>query len=36
MLFDIPMKERANKYQKYLKNIDKKIIIMVNNDKEEL
>lgn len=36
MLFDIPMKERANKYQNYLKNIDKKIIIMVNNDKEEL
>lgn len=28
------MKEIANKYQNYLKNIDKKIIIMVNNDKE--
>jgi len=36
MLFDVSMKERANKYQNYLKNIDKKIIIMVNNDKEEL
>lgn len=28
------MKEKANKYQNYLKNIDKKNIIMVNNDKE--
>lgn len=36
MLFDIPMKERVTKYQEYLKHIDKKIIIMVNNDKEEL
>lgn len=36
MLFDIPMKERVAKYQEYLKQIDKKIIIMINNDKEEL
>ena len=36
MLFDIPTEERAVKYQEYLKHIDKKIIIMVNNDKEEL
>lgn len=36
MLFDIPMKERTKKYQKYLKKIDKKVIILVNNDKKEL
>ena len=36
MLFDIPMKERAMKYQEYLKHIDKKVIIMINTDKEEL
>lgn len=36
MLFEIPMQERIKKYQEYLKQIDKKIIIMVNNDKEEL
>lgn len=35
MIFDISIKERVNKYQNYLKNIDKKIIIMINNDKEE-
>lgn len=36
MLFDVSMEERANKYQNYLKNIDKKIIFMINNDKDEL
>lgn len=36
MLFDIPIDKRVNKYQNYLKNIDKNIIILVNNDKEEL
>ena len=36
MLFDISMEERVMKYQEYLRNIDKKIIIMVNNNKEEL
>lgn len=36
MLFDIPMKERTEKYQEYLKKIDKKVIILVNNDKKEL
>ncbi len=36
MLFDIPMEERVAKYQEYLKHIDKNVIIMVNNDKEEL
>ena len=36
MLFDIPIDERVNKYQNYLKNIDKNIVILVNNDKEEL
>lgn len=36
MLFDIDMDKRANIYQKYLKNIHKKIIFLVNNSKEEL
>lgn len=36
MLFDVPMKERVKKYENYLKKIDKKIIILVNNDKKEL
>ena len=36
MLFDIPIDKRVNKYQNYLKNIDKNIIILVNNDKKEL
>ena len=36
MLFDIPMEERAKKYQNYLKKINKKVIILVNNDKQEL
>lgn len=36
MLFDISIEERTTKYQEYLKHIDKKIIIMLNNDKEEL
>lgn len=36
MLFTIPMDVRANIYERYLKEIDKKIIILVNNDKEEL
>lgn len=36
MEFDIPLEVRAKKYHEYLKHIDKKIIILVNNDKEEL
>ena len=36
MLFEISMKERALKYKEYLKHIDKKIVIMINNDEEEL
>lgn len=36
MIFDVSMEQRANKYQNYLKNIDKKIIFMINNDKDEL
>lgn len=36
MLFDIPMEVRAKKYQEYLKNIDKKVIFLVNNDREEI
>lgn len=36
MLFDIPMDERCQKYQKYLKKIDKKVIILINNDEKEL
>lgn len=36
MLFNISMDERCQKYQKYLKKIDKKVIILVNNDKKEL
>ncbi len=36
MLFNIAMDKRANIYQKYLKNIHKKIIFLVNNSKEEL
>lgn len=36
MLFTIPMEVRAKMYQDYLKEINKKIIILVNNDKEEL
>ena len=36
MLFDIPIDKRVNKYQSYLKNINKNIIILVNNDKKEL
>ncbi len=36
MLFNISMEERAKKYQDYLKSIDKNVIILVNNNKEEL
>ena len=36
MLFDIPMEVRAKKYQEYFKKIDKKIIFLVNNDREEI
>lgn len=36
MLFDISMEERVKKYQTYLKKIDKKVIILVNNDRQEL
>lgn len=36
MLFDISMEGRTKKYQEYLKKIDKKIIFLVNNSKEEL
>lgn len=36
MLFNIAMDKRANIYQKYLKNIHKKIIFLINNSKEEL
>lgn len=36
MVFDISTEERAKRYQKYLKNIDNKVIILVNNDREEL
>lgn len=36
MLFNIAMDKRANIYQKYLKNIHKKVIFLVNNSKEEL
>lgn len=36
MVFDISMEERAKKYQEYLKYTNKKVIIMINNDKEEL
>lgn len=36
MLFNIDIAKRAKEYQKYLKKIDKKIIFLVNNSKEEL
>ena len=36
MLFEISMEERTRKYQEYLKRIDKKVIFLINNDKEEL
>ena len=36
MLFDVPMEERVFAYQDYLKQIDKKVIIMINNDQDEL
>ena len=36
MLFEIPMELRVKRYWEYLKKIDKKIIFLVNNDREEL
>lgn len=36
MLFNIDMKTRSKRYQEYLKKIDKKVIFLVNNSKEEL
>ena len=36
MMFDVDLKYRVNKYYKYLKNNDVKVIFMINNDKEEL
>ena len=36
MLFEISMEERTRKYQEYLKRIDKKVVFLINNDKEEL
>lgn len=36
MLFDVSMEERANHYYEYLKNTDKRIIFMINNDSNEL
>lgn len=36
MLFDVDMESRANIYQEYLKQTDKKIIFLVNNSREEL
>lgn len=36
MLFNVSMSDRANIYQKYLKSIDKKVIFLTNNDKQEL
>lgn len=36
MLFNISMKERAKRYQNYLKKTDKNVIILVNNDKKEI
>lgn len=36
MLFNISMEERVKKYQDYLKETSKNVIILVNNDKKEL
>ena len=36
MIYEIPIEQRAKKYQEYLKKLDKKVIILVNNDKKEL
>ncbi len=36
MLFEIPMKERVNKYEKYLIKNNDIIIILINNSEEEL
>lgn len=36
MLFSVDMETRVKVYHDYLKKIDKKIIFLVNNDKEEL
>jgi len=36
MMFDVSMEERVNHYHDYLKNTDKRIIFMINNDKDEL
>ena len=36
MMFDVSMEERVNHYHEYLKNTDKRIIFMINNDSDEL
>lgn len=36
MLFNIDMEKRATIYQEYLKEIDKKVIFLVNNSRKEL
>lgn len=36
MFFDVSMSDRASIYQEYLKSIDKKVIFLINNDKQEL
>ena len=36
MFFEVPMEERAKKYDEYLKRNDKHIIFLINRDKEEL
>ena len=36
MLFDIPMEERAKKYEEFLINNNDLVIFLINNDKEEL
>lgn len=36
MLFDVPIEQRANIYQEYLKSSNNKVIFLINNDKEEL
>ena len=36
MLFEIPMEERAKKYEDFLMNNDDLLLFLINNDKEEL
>ncbi len=36
MLFNVSMERRANLYRDYLKKINKKVIFLINNDKQEL